>query len=390
MGQEIILHQLLDYSVLRVIWWLLLCVLLIGFAIMDGFDLGVASLLPFLGKNDVERRIIINTVGPVWEGNQVWLITAGGAIFAAWPALYAVSFSGFYLAMFAVLFALILRPVGFKYRSKVHSATWRQVWDWCLFIGGAVPALIFGVALGNVLQGVPFHFNSEMRIFYEGSFFALLNPFAIMAGLLSVAMLIMHGSAWLSIKTQGAVQARANKVGLVAGLATAVLFILAGLWLYMGVKGYDITSVIDANGPSNPANKTAIAGTEQNFWFTNYGKAPFLWVVPALAVIGALLSAVMIKSGKSLLAWIFSSVSMTGVILSLAISMFPFLLPSSLNPSHGLTIWDASSSHMILFIMLVVALIFVPIVLAYTGYVYYVLRGKVTRESVDDNKTFAY
>lgn len=390
MGQEIILHQLIDYSVLRVIWWLLLCVLLIGFAIMDGFDLGVASLLPFLGKNDVERRIIINTVGPVWEGNQVWLITAGGAIFAAWPTLYAVSFSGFYLAMFAVLFALILRPVGFKYRSKVHSASWRQTWDWCLFIGGAVPALIFGVAFGNVLQGVPFHFNSEMRIFYTGSFFGLLNPFAIMAGLVSVAMLIMHGATWLSIKTQGPVQARAHKVGMVAGVATAVLFVLAGVWLYMGVKGYGINGAIDFNGPSNPAVKGAVAGAEQNLWFTNFGKAPFLWVIPALAVIGALLAAVMLKAGKSVTSWIFSSVSITGIIMSVAVSMFPFLLPSSTNPSHSLTIWDASSSHLILFIMLVVALIFVPIVLAYTGYVYYVLRGKVTRESVDENKTFAY
>lgn len=391
MGQELILHQLIDFSVLRVIWWLLLLVLLIGFAIMDGFDLGVASLLPFLGKNDVERRIILNTVGPVWEGNQVWLITAGGAIFAAWPILYAVSFSGFYLAMFAVLLALILRPVGFKYRGKVHSATWRRTWDWCLFISGAVPALIFGVAMGNVLEGVPFHFNSEMRIFYTGSFFGLLNPFAILAGLVSVAMLVMHGSAWLSIKTQGAVQARAHKVGAFAGLGTAVLFVLAGVWLYMGIKGYGVDAAsIDVNGPSNPSVKIATAGAEQNFWFANYGKAPFLWIVPALGVVCALLSAAMLKAGKSLMSWIFSSLSITGIISSVGVSMFPFILPSSSNPSHSLLVWDTSSSHMILFVMLVVALIFVPLILAYTSYVYYVLRGKVTRESVDDNKNFAY
>lgn len=385
------LHQLIDYNVLRFIWWLLLGVLLIGFAIMDGFDLGTATLLPFIGKNDVERRIIINTVGPVWEGNQVWLITGGGAIFAAWPILYAVSFSGFYLAMFAVLFALILRPVGFKYRNKLHNATWRKSWDWCLFIGGAVPALIFGVALGNVLQGVPFHFNQEQRIFYTGSFIGLLNPYAILAGLVSVAMLVMHGAAWLSLKTQGAVQSRAKTAGSVAGIATAILYILAGVWMYFGVKGYVLGSV-DTNGPSNPLLKTVTLAAEGNQWLANYGKAPILWIVPALAIVCALLSAAMLKAGKSLFAWLCSSISMAGIILSVGISMFPFILPSSTaeHLNSALTVWDTSSSHMILFIMLVVALIFVPIILAYTSYVYYILRGKVTRESVDDSQTFAY
>lgn len=387
------LHTLIDYDVLRVIWWLLLGVLLIGLAVMDGFDLGVASLLPFLGKNDTERRIIINTVGPVWEGNQVWLITGGGAIFAAWPILYAVSFSGFYLAMFAVLLALILRPVGFKYRSKLPSAQWRKTWDWALFVGGAVPALIFGVALGNVLQGVPFHFNDEQRIFYTGSFFGLLNPFAILAGLVSVAMLVTHGAAWLAIKTQGAIESRARAVGSVAGILSAVLFVLAGVWLYMGIKGYVITTPggTVTDGPSNPLFKTAEVAVAHNQWFANYSKLPFLWIVPILGVAGAVLAALLLKAkGSALLAWILNGLSMAGIIGSVAVSMFPFMLPSSTNPAAGLTVWDASSSHMILFIMLVVALIFVPIVLSYTSYVYYVLRGKVTRESVDDSKTFSY
>lgn len=389
--QGIILHTLINYEVLRIIWWLLLGVLLVGFAIMDGFDLGTATLLPFIGKNDVERRIVINTIGPVWEGNQVWLITGGGAIFAAWPILYAVSFSGFYLAMFAILFALILRPVGFKYRSKLHDATWRKTWDWCLFIGGAVPALIFGVAMGNVLQGVSFHITpGEQRIFYEGTtLFELLNPFGIMAGLISVAMLVMHGASWVSVKTQGAVESRARTAGSVAAVLTAVLYILAGVWLYMGIKGYVATSGV-ADGPSNPLLKTVEAGVPQA-WFANYGKAPILWVVPLLGVVGALGAAFFLKTkGSALLAWICSSLSMAGIILSVGVSMFPFILPSKFDPKSSLTVWDASSSHMILFIMLVVALIFVPIVLAYTSYVFYVLRGKVGRNSVDDSKTFSY
>src|ERR1700751_3165148 len=170
------LDMLFDYATLRMIWWVVLGVLLIGFATTDGFDMGVGALLPFVAKTAAARRVAINTVGPVWEGNQVWFILGGGAIFAAWPALYAVSFSGFYLAMFAILFALILRPVAFKYRSKRESARWKAGWDWALFIGGFVPSLIFGVAVGNVLQGVPFRFDDDMRIYYEGSFFALLNP----------------------------------------------------------------------------------------------------------------------------------------------------------------------------------------------------------------------
>lgn len=388
------LHTLIDYDVLRVIWWILLGVLLIGFAIMDGFDLGVATLLPFVAKNDVERRIVLNTVGPVWEGNQVWLITGGGAIFAAWPILYAVSFSGFYLAMFTILFALILRPVGFTYRSKLHDATWRNCWDWGLFIGGAVPALIFGVAMGNVLDGIPFYFNDEQRIFYDGTtLFELLMPFPLLAGVLSLVMLTMHGASWLAIKTEGAVESRARTLGIYAALLTAVIFAAAGAWLYFGGTGYTV-GPMDTNGPSNPLLKGVEGLVSKGAgiaWFANYIKAPILWIAPALGVVGALLTALLLKGkGRSVLAWIASSLSIAGIILSVGFSMFPFLLPSSHTASNSLMVWDASSSHMTLFIMLVVALIFVPIILAYTSYVYYIMRGKVTRESVDDSKNYSY
>jgi len=182
--------MILDYEVLKFIWWLLVGVLFIGFAVTDGMDMGVGTLLPFLSKKDEERRVIINTVGPHWDGNQVWLITAGGAIFAAWPAVYGAAFSGFYTAMLLVLFALFFRPVGFDYRSKIGDPSWRNAWDWGLFVGGAVPALIFGVAFGNLLQGVPFHLDDMLRAYYTGSFWGLLNPFALLAGVLSLAMLV--------------------------------------------------------------------------------------------------------------------------------------------------------------------------------------------------------
>ena len=211
----------IDYETLKLVWWVFIGVLLIGFAITDGFDMGVAAWLPFLGKTDDERRVIINSVGATWEGNQTWLVTAAGAIFAAWPFVYAAAFSGLYIALLLVLFALFFRPVGFDYRSKLADPRWRNGWDWALFTGGAVPALVFGIAFGNLLLGVPFHLDDTMRSFYTGSFWALLNPFALLAGVLSLAMLMMHGAIYLELRTDGVVQQRARKAALYAGLVTA-------------------------------------------------------------------------------------------------------------------------------------------------------------------------
>lgn len=384
-----ILHTLLDYDTLRVIWWMLLGVLLVGFAVTDGFDLGTGILLPFAAKTDLERRVVINTIGPVWEGNQVWLILGGGAIFAAWPQLYAVSFSGFYLAMAAVLLALILRPVGFKYRSKRENTTWRAAWDWALFIGGFVPALVFGVAMGNVLQGVPFRLAPDMQIFYEGGFFGLLNPFAILAGLVSVAMLVMHGASWLALKTDGALAARARRFGIVAAMATIALYAVAGLALWGFVDGYRITSAIVTDGPSNPLFKTVQAHAA-GAWFANYAAHPWTMAAPLAGFAGALLTLGGLLRRREGWTMIFSSVSIAGIVLSVGASMFPFILPSSIQPQASLTAWDASSSHMTLFIMLVGTCIFLPIILAYTSWVYKVLWGKVDPASISDGNSHAY
>ncbi|MBX4925308.1 cytochrome d ubiquinol oxidase subunit II [Rhizobium binae] len=383
-----ILHELIDYETLRVIWWLLLGVLLIAFAATGGFDLGVGTLLPFVARTDTERRVAINTIGATWEGNQVWLILGGGAIFAAWPPLYAVSFSGFYLAMFAILLALILRPVGFKYRSKRDSARWRNGWDWALFIGGFVPALIFGVAVGNVLQGVPFRFADDMRIFYEGSFFALLNPYALLCGLLSVAMLTMHGAAWLVLKASGPVAERARSYGGIAALAAIVLFALGGLFLWIGVGGYRITSDISPIGPSNPLLKTV--AIENGAWLANYNAHSWMIVAPLLGFAGAALAFLSMWARREVMTLVFSKVAISGIISTVGLAMFPFILPSSLDPRSSLTVWDASSSHMTLFIMLVVTVIFLPIIVAYTAWVYKVLWGKVDEKSVTDKNSHAY
>jgi cytochrome d ubiquinol oxidase subunit II len=370
----------MDYETLRLIWWALLGILLIGLAIMDGFDLGTAILLPFVGRTDLERRVVINTVGPVWEGNQVWLILGGGAIFAAWPALYAASFSGFYLAMFLVLLALILRPVGFKFRSKLPSPIWRDMWDVALFVGGLVPALIFGVAFGNLFVGVPFGFDSDLRLHETITLFSLLNPFALLAGLVSVAMLTLHGATWLSLKADGAPGARARTIVLYAAAAFFVLFTGAGVWVAQ-LDGYRITSVIVTDGPSNPLLKTVVR--VGGGWWQNYTLHPLIWLAPLVAYLGALIAVVARK--RPLLAWIGSALVPLGVIATAGLSLFPFLLPSTANPDMSLTVWDASSSKLTLEIMLGCVIIFLPIVLAYTGWAYRVMRGPVKAESITND-----
>lgn len=386
-----ILYELISYDVLRVIWWLLLGVLLIGFALTDGFDMGVGALLPFVGKTDIERRVAINTVGPVWEGNQVWFILGGGAIFAAWPPLYAVSFSGFYLAMFAVLAALILRPVAFKYRSKRDSAAWRSGWDWALFVGGAVPALIFGVAVGNVLQGVPFELTPDLFSRYEGSyygkFFGLLNPFALLTGVVSLAMLVTHGAAWLSLKAEGPVAARARAIGSVTGLVTIGGYVLAGLWLALGIDGYAIVGEVITDGPSNPLYSDV---ERTGSWLSAYTARPWIAIAPILALVGMSLAVMGLRAGREVSTLLWSKLGIFGAISSVGLTMFPFILPSSLDPRSSLTVWDASSSHQTLFIMLVVTAIFMPLILAYTAWVYKVLWGKVTEKDVTGNSHTVY
>lgn len=376
-----------DYTTLKVIWWVLVGVLLIGFAIMDGHDMGVGTLLPFVGRSDVERRVVINTVAPHWDGNQVWFITGGGAIFAAWPLVYATAFSGFYWAMLAVLWALFFRPVGFDYRSKIHNTTWRSAWDWGLFIGGAVPPLIFGVAFGNLLQGVPFGFDDSMVSTYTGSFWALLNPFALLAGVVSTSMLTLQGATYLAHRTEGDVQRRAITAVTLFGVLTAVTFVAAGVWL-QSIEGYRITSAVITDALAVPLDKTVVR--EAGAWMANYGAVPALWVLPALGVVGALLAVVLARGGRTLLAFVASSLAIVGVIATAGATMFPFVMPSSTMLNASLTLWDSVSSRMTLGIMLVVALIFVPIILVYTSWAYAVMRGKVTAAYIRENQHTVY
>jgi cytochrome d ubiquinol oxidase subunit II len=379
---------MLDYETLKVIWWLLVGVLLVGFAVMDGHDMGVGTLLPFVGRDDVERRVVINTVGPHWDGNQVWFITGGGAIFAAWPLVYATAFSGFYWAMLAVLWALFFRPVGFDYRSKLESPTWRKTWDWGLFVGGAVPPLIFGVAFGNLLQGVPFHFDDNLVPYYTGSFWALLNPFALLAGVVSTTMITFHGAIYLMHRTEGAIYARARTAALVFGTVMLAAFSVAGIWVAMDIPGFAITSAVDPSALPNPLAK-AVA-REAGAWMTNYREAPLTLLVPALAYAGGVAGLVLAARGRTLAAFVASSLAIVGVIGTAGVSMFPFVMPSSTMPDASLTVWDSVSSHRTLTIMFWATVIFMPLIVTYTSWAYKVMAGKVTAEYVRENSRSAY
>lgn len=378
----------MDYEALRFIWWVLIGVLLIGFVITDGFDMGVASLLKVIGKNNEERRIMINTVAPHWDGNQVWLITAAGALFAAWPTVYAATFSGFYFAMMLTLFALFLRPLAFEYRSKIDSPQWRNRWDWALTVGSTVPPLIIGVAFGNLLQGVPFHFDELLRIHYTGSFWALLNPYALLVGVFTVVMFVNHGATWLQMKTEGELLRRAEKTSALLGLVAAVLFVLAGIWLWFAIDGFHVTGGLDTQADSTIINKQV----EQisNGWFLNYQRWALAWLLPLTGILTFVGSALLSRLRLHALAFVASSLAVTSTIVTFGLSMFPFIMPSSTHPNHSLTMWDGTASELTLLIMLVVVLIFVPMILGYTAWGYYVMRGRLNAQHIRDNSHSLY
>ncbi|MGA8883278.1 MAG: cytochrome d ubiquinol oxidase subunit II [Acinetobacter sp.] len=381
---------MIEYELLKIIWWVLVGVLLIGFALTDGFDMGSMALMPFVGKNDDERRAAINTIAPHWDGNQVWFITAGGALFAAWPMVYATAFSGMYWALLLVLFALFLRPVGFDYRSKLENTKWRNSWDWGLCIGGAVPALVFGVAFGNMFLGVPFQLDETVRSTYTGSFFALLNPFALVCGLVSLSMLAAHGGAWLMLRTDGDLRARSAKATQIMGIVFLVCFLLAGAWLYFGnIQGYTLAQPFDTNAVANPLAKQVITDANPG-WMNNYSIYPITMIAPIMAILGALIVIAAAGKAKAGLSFLGTSLAVTGAILTAGFSLFPFLMPSSTNPTVSLTMWDAVASKNSLTVMTVAACIFVPLILCYTTWCYYKMWGVVTNKHIQENSHSLY
>lgn len=380
--------MIFEYETLKLIWWLFIGLLLIGFAVMDGFDMGVGMLLPFLGKTDEERRVIINSIGATWEGNQTWLIAGAGTTFAAWPLVYATAFSGFYIVLMLTLFSLFFRPVGFDYRSKLHDRRWRNAWDCGLFAGAAVPALVFGVAFGNLLLGVPFQLDNDLRITYTGSFWELFNPFGLLAGVVSVSMLVMHGAVYLQNRSEGAIYARAQNAAKLSAIVLIMAFALAGIWIATGIEGYKIVSMPSPNSVMTPLAK--VVQKAPGAWLNNFITYPWMWLAPLTAIGSALIAMGLSKINRPATAFIFTAFSVGGVILTAGLAMFPFIMPSSTSPNSSLTAWDAVSSRRTLSIMFWAVLILVPLIAAYTSWVYRVLRGKITVQTIKDNEHTSY
>jgi cytochrome d ubiquinol oxidase subunit II len=376
---------MLDIAVLRVIWWVLLGVLLMGFAVMDGFDFGVAVLLPFITRNEKERSIVLNTIRPFWEGNQVWIILGAGAMFAAWPFIYAIAFSGAYFVIFLLLLSMgISRPVSFKYRSKLPNVLWRRCWDWIVFFGGLMPAILLGLLVGNALTGLPFSFDKSLRVTYSGNIIHLMDPFAWWCGATSLAMFVMHGGLYLAMKTYDPIARRAINFSRVASIMVILLFAGGGIWTAYYLSGYQVISGADPYGYSNPLHKQVLSLV--GAWIHNYTRYPWLFLVPILGFIGALGAFIMAPLGHSRIAFILSSLSIIGIIATVGVSMFPFILPSSIDLTSSLLVWDSSSSELTLLVMLVAAIIFLPLIFLYTTWVYRVLRGKVNEATAGDDK----
>jgi cytochrome d ubiquinol oxidase subunit II len=323
---------------LPTIWFVLIAVLWIGYLVLEGFDFGVGVLLPFLGRNEPERRAMLRTIGPLWDGNEVWLLVAGGATFAAFPEWYATLFSGFYIALFAILLALIFRGVAIEYRNKRASLTWRTRWDWIIAAGSLAPALLWGVAFGNIVQGVPIDADKE----FTGTFFTLLNPYALLGGVTTLLLFVTHGAHFLALKTEDPLRARANRIASPAGLAAAVAAVLFLGWT-LALRG-------------NPA---AVATT----------------VVAAGALVGAIVANRFRREGWALFG---SAVTIAMAVVTLFVALYPDVMPSSTDPAYSLTIDNTSSTDYTLTIMTVVAVIFTPIVLVYQGWTYWVFRKRVS------------
>ncbi len=334
----------MSHAFLQNAWYLLIGVLLIGYAVLDGFDLGVGVLSPFIAKSEEERRTLVRAVGPFWDGNEVWLLTGGGALFAAFPHVYATVFSGFYLALMLVLYALILRAVSFEFGHRVESAKWRRAWDWVFFGGSLIPALLTGVAVGNVMRGVPL--NAQME--FTGNFFTLLNPFALVVGLAGLAMFVLQGAAYLTVKTNGALAQRARNAGIWAWVALIVLLIVAGLLVVA-----DLPERLD-----------------------NYTRNPLAFVVPALAFALLILTRISLQRETPGRTFLLSSLSIAAIMAIWGVANYPYLLPARNVAAYGLSIFNASASQKSLQTMFIIALVGMPLVVVYTAYVYYLFRGK--------------
>lgn len=379
--------MLFEFATYKVIWWALVGAVLILYAWTAGFDLGVGSLLPFIAKKNDERRVLINVIGPTWDGNQVWLIFGGGAIFAVWPLVYSTVFSGFYIAMLLVLWTLFLRPIGFEYRAKIKNQKWQSTWDWALFIGSAVPAIVIGVAFGNLMRGIPIHFDNTFRGFYDGGFFGLLNPFSVLCGLVSFSMLVTHGANLLGMRTEGVILKRCVTASRIFSVLFVICFAGAGIWIASGLMGYQLVHL-----PAHPQAQffETIVKKVPSALLHNYSVHHWMIIAPIVAFAGALLSFACTFVRKPVTAFIGSMLMSAGTILTFGFSMFPFVAPSITHPNQSLTIWNAATGPYSLAALLWVAMIMLPTIGVYTIWVYMKMWGVISTKTIKERDKELY
>ncbi|QJC38547.1 cytochrome d ubiquinol oxidase subunit II [Enterobacteriaceae endosymbiont of Donacia fulgens] len=381
---------MLNYEFLCLIWSIIIGVLITGFIITDGLDMGVGILLFIIGKNNIERRIMINTIAPHWDGNQVWLITTGGALFAAWPIVYATIFSHFYIMMILLLISLFLRPVGFEYRSKVKNKIWQKICDLCISIGSIIPPAIIGIILSNILKGIPFYIDNYYHIHSQGDFFKLFNLSSIIISFTTIVLIVNHAAAYLQIRIKDTnINNRLKKILKFSSILLLIFFILSFINILFFMKGYKINSFI---------HKETNLFYEKNYhiiykkkaWISNFQNHKYLFLIPLLSIILPFLTMLSSIYKKLLITLICSSLTIISINLSIGIIMFPFILPSNINYNQSLTIWNATSSQLTLNIMLYIVIIFMPIVLFYTFWCYKKMFFYLNKEKIKKKSDFYY
>jgi len=360
---------MIEYDSLRLAWWLLLGVWLAAFALVDGLDLGLCAAFRWIARTDVQRRELIEVLGARREGHQVWFVLAGAAVFAAWPLLFAAAAPSLYIATLLVLLGLFLRPLGFAIRRVLKSASGRAAWDWVIAVCAVVAAVAFGIGFGNLFLGVPFHFSETMSPVYEGTLEGLLKPFALLTGVVSLAMLVMHGTCYAAMRLEHPLGTRAHRIARIAACVTGAAFIACGGWL-LGILGPSIISPFWSNAPSDPLQKDVLLSA--GAWWIRHGRVPFTLIFPLTGLL-ACLGVALLRARRG--AFACSSVGVAAIVFTAGIALFPFLLPSSTHPSQGLTVWDASSDERTLFLLLVTTVVLFPLVLAYTAWALHAMHG---------------
>ena len=369
-----------DYDSLRVVWWLFLGLLLVGFAALDGIVLGLGAIFRFVAQTELERRALVGAIKPTWDFNQLWLILGSVVAFMAWPRLYEASFSVLRFAFWALLFASILRPAGFGLRNLRIASRWRNTWDWALCIGGIVPALLWGIAFGNLFLGIPFHVDASQRIIYAGSFLDLLTPFALSCGAVSLSMMVLHGACYAAKCIDEPAARRARHAGIAAAGFFVIAFIAAGLFVIFSLEGYRVLGGIEPSGPSTSAQHAV--WLSPGAWLDNYIKWPLMWSAPLIALFGALFSCWLLLLRWTRAAFAASSLVSVGTLFTAGFAMFPFLMPSSDNARHSLTVWEAASSEQVLRTTLTVGMALIPLALACVAWGLLALRRRGTLQTV--------